>query len=138
MAATIDEDEIDNDESIDVPDSDVTFFVEELASSFVAKLYAIPNLSRSVVQNIIDETHDLLDNISSVMIPSILNNLKKMSVDKNMLVEKGLKNIKEPFKNMETEYYRLKKFKSSGHYVQAKDYVVGTRFDENLVKRRIR
>lgn len=94
------------------------------------------SLPRNIVQFIVDETHDLFDNISSLVIPSIISNLENIPLNENILtaIEKGLEILKELFKNMETDYQKLKKMKFSGYYIEAKDYVVGSCFDEKLIQ----
>lgn len=59
--------------------------IQDLAFSFVAKFYSNPNLSRSIVQDIIDSTHDFLDNVVSSVNSSIIFYLKSKSVDLKIL-----------------------------------------------------
>ncbi|XP_036146073.1 uncharacterized protein LOC118646711 [Monomorium pharaonis] len=114
--------------------------VQDFVMSFISKLYATPGLPRNIIQIIVDEMHDLLNNISSFVIPSIMNDLKNVSVDENVLIriKKGLNILTKPFMSMETEYQRFKNLFSTKHFIQATDYVVGSRFDEKLINGCIR
>lgn len=139
------EDSIDNEQNsthnyFEMPEGDVNILVQEFATCFISKLYATPSLPRSIVQHVVEEIHDLLNNTSSLVVPSIMNNLKNMVLNHDVLsmIKEGLHILKEPFRNMETEYQRFKLFTSSGHYIQAEDYIVGSRFDEKLIEGRIR
>lgn len=62
--------------------------------------------------------------------------MENVILNENVLtaIEKGLEILKEPFRNMETEYQRLQKMKNSEYYIEAIDYIVGSRFDEKLIQ----
>lgn len=140
VAVTDDVQEMIDDDSLKLSENIVSTSVQEFAMSFISKLYATASLPRNIVQTVVDETHDLLNNISTLVTLTIMHNLKNMSVNENVvfMIEEGLNILKEPLKNLETEYQRLKKFKSTGYYVQARDYVVGSRFDERLIESQVR
>jgi len=115
--------------------------IQDFALSFVAKFYSNPNLSRNIVQDIIDSTHDLLNNIVSLVQSSIIFYLESNSiVDQNILneIQSKLKLLKEPFNGMETEYLRFKKFETSGYYIKCNDYIIGSYFEDKIIEGKIR
>jgi len=81
-----------------------TFLNIYIGSCFLIKFYSNPNLARSIIQDIIDSTHDFLNNVASSVNSSIIFYLKSKSVDQNILkkVQSKLKILKESFKGMET------------------------------------
>lgn len=118
----------------------ILHYIQDFALSFVAKFYANPNLSRSIVQDIIDSTYDLLDNIINLVNSSLISYLESKSLNQDILneIQSKLQLLKEPFKDMETEYRRLKKFETSGYYIKSNDYIIGSYFDDKIIEGRIR
>lgn len=140
-----DKNDSDKSESNDIDNELCTSFqnglehIQHFALSFAAKFYANPNLSRSIVQDIIDNTHDLLDVTVNSVSSSLISSLQSKSIDQNVLneVQSALQLLREPFKGLETEYLRLTKFQTNGYYIKSIDYIIGSYFQDKIIKGRI-
>jgi len=128
-------------EEFDLSVSNSSFgdFVRHNAAVFVSKFYGKPSLPRNVVQEIIDETQNLIIQGSVVM------DMLKTKVMRTLTsVEAPTSDIEEitamfsaletPFDHLKTEYLRLKYFEASGYYVPPKTIMIGKQLENVKTK----
>ena len=126
--------ETSSNESLLLPD-DVTItptqlktVVKNSAVNFLAKLHNHNSIPRSVVQTIVDYTQDFHETgYLELLKEKVLNIFEKDSTS-----EKDIQDIKimfnicqNPFEDLNTEYKRLKFFKSTGYFIEPQPYVIG-------------
>ena len=103
------------------------------ATKIVCKTYANPSLPRNQVQCVVDDTRNLLRDVSSVLAPSLIeicNSTDSCEV-KGEKIYSLLGAMVHPFENtLSTEYRRIKYLRECGEFFEADNYVVGDRCDE--------
>lgn len=101
---------------------------------YTAKLYADHRLPRIFVQETIESTKQLFQEILCILQRDIENELKNSNIKhdlKTKIISKFY-NTKLPFSYFATEHLRFKAFRESGFFIQAKEYIVGDRVDDKL------
>ena len=98
------------------------------AEAFVSKLYSKPNLPRNHVQHIIDDTDVFLGGgYLNILKENCLQSLPSCNADVQVVtdLQKMFDVLQEPFKELKTEYQRLKCFKASSDYIPPESYSLG-------------
>ena len=103
-------------------------YVEIYASQLVARLYSKPGRLRSLVQEFVNDTSEFLSLTLSVMDAIIKFILESKNVDPTVIEEISdtLSILKSPFKNLSTEYLRLKFLKSKEYYIEPENFKIDT------------
>ena len=102
--------------------------VETYASQLVARLYSKPGRPRSFVQEFVNDTSEFLSSTLSVMDEIIKFKLESKNIDPTVIKEISdtLSILKSPFKDLSTEYLRLKFLKSKQYYVEPENLKIDT------------
>jgi len=102
----------------------------------ISSLYANPQIPRNVVQTVVEDMTDIFHNLHQTIKEKsnrlLLNDtISNESFDhfNNILNE-----FEHPFKDLNTEYKRIKYFTELGIYVPPREYVVGERLNETRKK----
>jgi len=134
----INSNDIDDIEQLNVKDEcteeqkDITNSLEQFL--LTAKLYANHQLPRSHVQNILDDSRDLVQQMISVIKSTITDILTSNGVTGNTVgnIESCLDRLLQPFAVLSSEYRRFKAFTTTGCFIDTVDHIVGQRTDEKL------
>lgn len=100
--------------------------VSNIAGSFVTTLYNFKDLSRSVVQKLIEYFEKMLRDLLHLLqleISIVLQNCLPIVKNEIVFLVNSLKGI---FKDLGTEYLRLKYFRRSSAYILPKPYIIGS------------
>jgi hypothetical protein len=101
---------------------------EQHSALFSAKFYSDPILVRKTVQNIVNNTTELLNCTPLVslknQILSDYENMQASDTQKNRIVTL-FHTLENPFANLDTEYLRIKHYKLYGGYVEPEEYIIG-------------
>lgn len=93
---------------------DVKSSIHNASISFLAKLYAIPNISRSATQDIVNNTSELFGSCGIDLIREVIKNKK---INDSELVSM-LNIVANPFGNLQTEYLRKQYFSDIGSFIE--------------------
>ncbi|XP_036320474.1 uncharacterized protein LOC118734989 [Rhagoletis pomonella] len=101
---------------------------------YTAKLYADHRLPRIFVQETIESTKQLFEEILCILKKDIENEMKSSNIkhDLKRKILSKFDNTTLPFTNFATEHLRFKAFRESGFFIKAKEYIVGDRVDDKL------
>ncbi|KAE8741237.1 hypothetical protein FOCC_FOCC013223 [Frankliniella occidentalis] len=102
-------------------------FIHENSLKFIAEFYANVDLSRSVVQNIIDKTSDIISENISAASKLVLNLLKDCDVSNEVQskVTKVFSALSKPFEGLETEHSRFVSLSKKGVFHYPESFVCG-------------
>lgn len=100
-------------------------YLHSRLETFLCHLYSIINIPRSLVQTFVELVKNLISDIALSLNESLNNDLteitEKISVVQNMCVI-----LQTLFKDLDTDYKRLKYFAGKGYYVEPIDVKIGT------------
>lgn len=102
--------------------------IKTYASSFICRMYSKSSLSRKIVQEYIEDTSDFLSTSISKLSHDIVAELKSQNIDSNIIdaICLRLTLLKDPFKNLHSEYLRLQFLEKLGLYIAPEPYVIGS------------
>lgn len=106
---------------------------------YIAKLYADPNLPRSHVQIVMDDTAALFSNFISLLKPAISFICNKADSMENIISNIfGLfDTVPKLFTNFNSEYNRMKSLQATNNFIKPQPYIVGNVVSEKRVDGRI-
>lgn len=102
--------------------NDVKAAVHDAATSFIAKLYSNPNISRAVIQVIIENTTELFGSCG-------VDLLKQALSDKNVIdeqLDEMLNAVANPFVGLDTEYFRQKHLTTVEYLIPPSPFTITT------------
>lgn len=94
--------------------------IRSLVIDYIAKLYENPLLPRNLVQNVIDNTRELVEGIFNSLIKT--HNTPEFQKTLHLL----LSNVEETFDNFKTEHLRLAHFKKTETFLPPKSFYIGS------------
>lgn len=100
--------------------------IKNCASMLIAKLYSKPRRSRKMIQEYVEDITDLLSTSVSQLSVDISTILQNQIVNSNIIDDICYKPyvLKNPFKDLNSEYLRLQFFFKSGFYIAPEDYKI--------------
>jgi hypothetical protein len=115
---------------------DIKYQLKESASSFISTFYSDKNIHKHHVQKIVTVTNEF---IKKEIILNLKENVKQILEEFKIDNCKIISNIEEifhvyanPFQDLDSEYKRLQFFKKKSSFIEAENYVIGTK---NISKR---
>ncbi|XP_034237913.1 uncharacterized protein LOC117643257 isoform X1 [Thrips palmi] len=126
-----------NPTSTDVPSFDsLKDTMKESSDKFLKEIYSNKSIPRNSVQKIVTEVTELVSSNVSNVKSVIRSQLSAASVpiETSAYVEKCLTMIEHPFRNLSSDYLRLKHFRSAPTWVEPEDLVIGDAEDLSASK----
>ncbi|XP_011699565.1 PREDICTED: uncharacterized protein LOC105456901, partial [Wasmannia auropunctata] len=113
---------------------DITRTLKEPVLAYIAKLYANHQLPRNHIQNILDDSRDLMQQMILAIEPIMKDILINNGVNQNTIVsiKSCFEQLLEPFSELSSECRRFKAFSETGCFINSVDHTVGQRTDEKL------
>lgn len=96
---------------------------------FLASLYSNVQISRNVIQVIVESIIDIIEGIKNYLMNSTLDSHNVFGYIKSVFED-----INTTFTNLNTEYKRIKYYTEKGSYIPPDEYVVGERLNDNRNK----
>lgn len=113
--------------------------LHDVVLSFCAKLYATPDLPRSYVQLMIENTTELISAMTAIT-KSALSSMSENRPECNVTITEfttALDAMSTPFELLATEHRRFNVFKEKGGFILPESYIVGETVEDKLVNGRI-
>ncbi|XP_051172350.1 uncharacterized protein LOC127288755 [Leptopilina boulardi] len=105
--------------------------VFDIALSFSSKMYSSTSMTRSSVQEVIENVSKLSNNrVMKFLENKVVNTLKlyKAPTDDILKIQSLFDFVSKPFEGLETDYLRLQALEEMGVYVPPKPFVVGSEY----------
>lgn len=112
---------------------------QNLFFHFFGKLYAAPNLPRIRVQEMFNDTKDLLEEVISTVKSTFDNTLRNVLVpeENNTSIDNNLDKIIKTFDLFSTEYKLFKLLNDTGCFMTAENQTIGDTMDDKFVDGRM-
>ena len=106
----------------------------QYTKKFIAKLYANHQLPRNFVQTIIDDTKELLSDLTPRLKLSMINIMENAYVDENTISSIGMPIdlLSNPFVSLVSEHLRMKALMESGCFIKSIDHNIGCKVNDKL------